>query len=844
MCSGAQEQAFVNSVGMKMVPIQPGSFSMGQVDGGDFDEKPVHRVNITKGFYMAATEVTNAQYEQFDGSHRAVRGKYGISSEDDEAVVFVSWYNAVEYCQWLSEKEGKTYRLPTEAEWEYACRAGTSTVYNTGDELPEIYHNNQKLEWYPEEVNIPVGKTPANQWGLYDMHGNVEEWCMDWYGPYIGGWQSDPVGYDDGDFRVTRGGSHSTKIYYLRSANRIGALPEDKTWLTGFRVVMAETPSTKPFAKPALTAQLASVRQDIPKNVLKGPNPKKPYFRGPLQYVKVPEGSKGPLFSKHNHDAAITKCANGDLFAIWYSTIGEAERHLTVAASRLRYGAKQWEPAYLFWDVPDRNDHAPSMWTDDTGRLYHFNGLAVTGGWKTLVVIMRTSDDHGATWSKARIVLPEYGFAHQPVESTFETSRGDLILGSDDRGGTQLWLSPDRGLTWRKSEGKIRGIHAGIVELSDGRIMAFGRGKDMDGKMPISISSDDGDTWQFSPSEFQPLGGGQRITFIKLKSGALFLASFCRDMPVVDASGKTNMVKGLFGALSVDDGKTWRYKRLITDDKPARDFSTMDGHYFMMGPHTGEPVAYLAACQSGDGLIHLVSSFWHYTFNEQWLKTAPPASKPAPVPVAKELPAKKDFHYLYDPTTPPSEAGWGWNFKGDDIIEAAAVSFPKAGIMKISTGVEQQVWWRSEEPETIGLCDYKKGYTTEIRAQVLRSASKERGVDLEIYDGEGSRYVMTVKENGVYWYEGIKTGSGFIKFSQYVPLIEGIDNTDSMHTYRMAIRPDRVAQIYRDDKLIGVKKAEYRTPRGPYIYFGLGEEAEALIDYVGYELSGAYRPGK
>jgi hypothetical protein len=457
---------------------------------------------------------------------------------------------------------------------------------------------------------------------------------------------------------------------------------------------------------------------------------------------------------------------------------------------------------------------------------------------------MRTSDDNGATWSRARIILPEYGHAHQPIESTFETSRGDLILPSDDRGGTKLWFSPDRGLTWRKPAGKIRGIHAGIVELSDGRLMAFGRDKDIDGKMPISISSDDGESWQFSASEFQPVGGGQRLAFIKLKSGALFLASFCRDMPVVDASGKTNKVKGLFGALSEDDGKTWQYKRLITDGRDAHDFCTMDGHFITMGPHESEPVGYLAVCQSGDGLIHLISSIWHYSFNEKWIKTAPPAAGRSRRPVAAKLPSKNDFHYTYDPKELPGTAGWGWKFYGDDIEESDAVTFPRAGVMKVVTGSDQQLWWRSEAPETIGQCDYKKGYTTEIRTQVLRSSANERGVDLEIYDGEGSRYVMTVIKSGVYWYEGIKTGSGFIKFEgQYVPLVEGVDNTDSMHTYRMAIRPDRFVQIYRDGKLIGIKKAEYRTPRGPYIYFGLGEGAEALIDYVGFELAGAYKPG-
>ena len=118
-------ETYVNSIGMKFVRIESGSFMMGQNDGGDWDEKPVHKVTITQPFWMAVTEITNAQYEQFDRSHRKLRGKLGFSKMDDEAVVFVSWHKAVQFCRWLSKKEGKGYRLPTEAEWEYTCRAGT-----------------------------------------------------------------------------------------------------------------------------------------------------------------------------------------------------------------------------------------------------------------------------------------------------------------------------------------------------------------------------------------------------------------------------------------------------------------------------------------------------------------------------------------------------------------------------------------------------------------------------------------------------------------------------------------------------------------------------------------------
>ena len=217
----------VNSLGIKMVAIESGSFTMGST-AGDWDERPVHQVAIGQSFHMSSTEVTNAQYEQYDPQHEQLRGRLGFSRGNDEAVVFVSWHDATAFCKWLSEKERKPYRLPTEAEWEYACRAGTMTPYWTGETLPAAMTKNCGVSWYPgrqtskDTVSLQVAQTPANPWGLFDMHGNVEEWCSDWYGPYEAMDQTNPVGRVDGDFRVTRGGSHSTTLEYLRSANRSG----------------------------------------------------------------------------------------------------------------------------------------------------------------------------------------------------------------------------------------------------------------------------------------------------------------------------------------------------------------------------------------------------------------------------------------------------------------------------------------------------------------------------------------------------------------------------------------------------------------------------------------------
>jgi len=640
------DDMYINSLGMKLVKIEAGKLSLGfegdtlpddligrepHRQNGDFDEHPAHKVKISQPFHIGTCQVTNSQYEQFDPKHRKLRGKRGFSIEDDEAVVFVSWYEAAQFCQWLSDKEGIPYRLPTEAEWEYTCRAGTKTPFHTGNTLPEsLLKNAEALRQGDETVSLLVGGTPPNVWGIHDMHGNVEEWCYDWYGPYQPEIQVDPVGRSDGDFKVTRGGSHSTEIYYLRSANRMGTLPEDKHWLIGFRVVTGELPKTQPL--PVLEAKgwQHSVRQDRPPDI----NQDMPYFKGPRKYVKIPEGSTGPLYSKHNHDPAIARCPNGDILAIWYTCFREPGRELALAASRLRYGAEEWDEADLFWDAPDRNDHAPALMCDYTGTLYHFNGISAGPGYKKggLALIMRTSVDNGVTWSKAWFVNPERGVPSQPVACEFITEKGDIVFVSDAPGSRSvLWISRDNGQSWTMSNGSIAGIHAGVVQLTDGRLMAFGRGNDIQGKMPKSVSDNMGETWDYHPSMFPPIGGGQRPVLMRLNEGPLFFASFTGSrkepeyMPIIDETEKKRLVTGLFAAVSFDEGETWPYIRLVTDDGAGREIETMDKRPFTMDLNTAEPGGYLTACQSEDDIIHLISSQQHYAFNLEWLKTLPPA---------------------------------------------------------------------------------------------------------------------------------------------------------------------------------------------------------------------------
>jgi len=642
-----QEKVFTNSVGMKFVRIEPGAFEMGQpkasvppdviVQGldfladGDFDERPVHRATISRPFYMGIYEVTNFQYELFDPLHKSLRGKEGLSTQDDEAVINVSWYDADRFCRWLCHQEGVTYRLPTEAEWEYACRAGTTTNYYTGDKLPEVYHKNGRRTGGPSPVELFVGKTPPNPWGLYDMHGNVEEWCYDWYGPYVDRAQTDPVGYSEGVFKVTRGGSHGSRIYYLRSANRMGALAGVRNWMMGFRVVLGELADCEPLEVKPQAHQLDVVQRSRGE-IMKGPDPDAPYFKGPRKYVKIPHGMYGPVFASHNHAPGVTVCPNGDILAAWFSTVTEGNREMVQAAGRLRWGSDEWEPASLFWDAPDRNDTGTGLWYDGKNTIYHFAGCSFAAASHSALAI-RSSTDSGATWSGPRLIQPEFRRGQGPSGSIFRM-RDDTIALTADFGGSVLWLSDDETLSWRRSEGHTAGIHGGVAQLDDCRLIAFGRGGDIDGMMPKSMSTNLGKTWHYSASAFPGIGGQQRLVLLKLKEGPLFFASYANEGTMItDASGKNRKVRGLFAAVSEDGGITWPYKRLVTDDGPGRAVESTAGGLFVMSQSNAEYRGYMTCCQAPNKVIHLLTSREHYAFNLAWLKTAAPPLRYPPVKV-------------------------------------------------------------------------------------------------------------------------------------------------------------------------------------------------------------------
>ena len=248
------------TVPANMLLISGGSFMMGSpVLEKERDDDEIQHLVTLAPFYMGKYPVTQKEYQEITGKNPS------FFSGDNLPVERVDWLDAIEYCNKRSINEGLSpaytrhgenvswnrnangYRLPTEAEWEYACRAGTVTIYNTGNAIStdqanfdgSMPYNHNPPGEKPKSTTV-VGSFTANPWGLYDMHGNVWEWCWDWYDNYSIAIQTNPAGIASGDTRILRGGCWGSTAEFMRSANRSDSLPDDASRYIGFRIVRSQ----------------------------------------------------------------------------------------------------------------------------------------------------------------------------------------------------------------------------------------------------------------------------------------------------------------------------------------------------------------------------------------------------------------------------------------------------------------------------------------------------------------------------------------------------------------------------------------------------------------------------
>lgn len=621
-----------NSGSIDMVRIPAGSFIMGAdteplssavVNGfgvmsnrpiqGDSDEVPAHKVTLTHGFQIATHLITVAEFQQFDPTYKPV------AAYPDYAAG-ISYRQAVDFCAWLSKKEGKPYRLPTEAEWEYTARASHQTPFFTGD--------------------APPASGQANPWGVVIGEG-TPEWVADWYAPYLASPQADPTGPRQGYFRVVRGGGLDFRKskpgksypamapYFARSANRASMAPsyESKQGNIGFRVVQAAMPTPNPSPEKAFFFQTDIKQTPVSLNL--GPDPVKPFYHvhelfPNLNGKSMPEVgwriglARGLGINYHN--SAIQVLANGDLLAAYYNTPNkEDDPDQTVMIMRRRAGAEDWDMPEPWPAFADAACAAPVFWNDH-GHLWLFWGFPRLIGAPPFAYT--TSNDNGATWAPIQFphfIAPIGRYVSQPINSIVRAKDGTIYIPTDSTGRdadgngsiSVVWATHDDGKTWYDTGGRTAGRHTTIVMAKNGDILGFGgKNSEIDGHMPLATSSDGGKTWQKSKTSFDELLSGERPSVIRLASGRLF---FVADY---NPSHQKHIHKdGAYVALSSDDGKTWKQKRLPSDILT---------------------VGYVTATQGPNGVIHIVTSKNtvndEIELNEAWiLSDAPAVAEPTSI---------------------------------------------------------------------------------------------------------------------------------------------------------------------------------------------------------------------
>ena len=369
-----------------------------------------------------------------------------------------------------------------------------------------------------------------------------------------------------------------------------------------------------------------------------------------------------------------------------------------------------------------------------------------------------------------------------------------------------MWLSKDQGVTWEVTEGSINGIHASIVELKDGRIMALGRGGNINHHLPMSISADYGKTWTAMATELPPITYTQRFSMTRLAEGHLALATFLPDVAKLGPQRSTDReLAKLCICISYDDGKTWPTRRILTDERGDHGLTGMSYGRVYMGYGAGEPTAYVTVTQARNGVIHVVSSMNHYAFNLKWAESGP--AHPDPMPQPKTLPARSALTFVLTP----------------EQMKPYHVA---------------RTLWSNERTGAMEALDAEKGFSAE--AEVTLGKGEHDHFILRAFVRSGctmcNRYWMRVTARATsFWYAG-----------EWQTLPDAVE-MGNHGVYRMAVRDDTCVQIYRDGRLLATFPPSYEIgfalpTRGNWMEWEMNMEGtEIAASSVSYDLSGPFQ---
>ena len=547
------------NVPLEMKWLPAGTFWMGAyVDELDSrpEEFPQHRVTLSHGFWLGQYEVTKAQWQAVMGT-TPWKGQEFVDEAPNTPAVYISWNDAQAFIAKLNQLNlagGRTFRLPSEAEWEYACRAGTRARFYWGDDF--TYNDVDQYAWSrttvlltPQKAARPVGTKKPNAWGLFDMSGNVKEWCQDWLGPYAAEPVTDPTGPATGDKRARRGGNWQTPAGECRSARRSRMEPENSVPDCGFRLAASAAPVTVAVPGPEQTDVFVAGQEGV--NT----------YRIPTLLV-APDGSLLVFCEARKeaiHDASPTD----------------------MVLRRSADSGRTWQPTQLIvrgegkeaimnpCPVLDRTNHTIILFCINVNKYGEFHNQP----------LLLTSADNGHTWSKpvdiaARITNLDDTFVPGPGVG-IQMSNGRLVVPGYSgvfrdvtKHGmfSRVIYSDDHGQTWTLGQPVAEcSDESQVVELADGRLMLNMRGDMGKGCRGVAWSSDGGQSWSpvFWDRQLPECPCQASIVRYSLaKDEGQDRLLFANPDNIGHTFGVIERTK-MTVRLSNDDGKTWPVARLL-----------------------------------------------------------------------------------------------------------------------------------------------------------------------------------------------------------------------------------------------------------------------------------------